>query len=200
MAVSKNKVIEGKFKGKGLFAKRNRAYIIIKLPPSAPLFGTQKYVFLDSNTVEWYQRVSGSFGSNIVLIIFKDGNKSLIDIDERIYEALKSGCMYNIKFDDNINDYYGFDIHKEIKCPHCKNVAYGAVGEKCPFCRRLYSMPAKNWRIRDWIGVPLLLIFYPAGLIWMWVNRSYYLKSRIYITIACAIFTLLGFWMGAFEV
>ncbi len=69
MAVSKNKVIEGKFKGKGLFAKRNRAYIIIKLPPSAPLFGTQKYVFLDSNTVEWYQRVSGSFGSNIVLII-----------------------------------------------------------------------------------------------------------------------------------
>ncbi len=108
--------------------------------------------------------------------------------------------MYNIKFDDNINDYYGFDIHKEIKCPHCKNVAYGAVGEKCPFCRRLYSMPAKNWRIRDWIGVPLLLIFYPAGLIWMWVNRSYYLKSRIYITIACAIFTLLGFWMGAFEV
>lgn len=225
MAVASNKVIEGEFKVKHLYCKKNRAYIIIKLPPSAPLFGTQKSVFLDSNTVASYRRVdsssdvslasamvrgavgeavagdiggiagamtAGSSSSNIVLITFKDGKKSLINIDDRVYDSLKRGCSYNINFDDKPSNQVDFNLYKEIKCPHCKNVAYGAVGERCPFCNREYSMPAKSWRIRDIIGVPLLIIFYPAGLIWMWINRSYYLKTRIIITIICAIITIIG--------
>lgn len=229
MAVASNKVIEGEFKGKNLFCKKNRAYIVIKLPPSAPLFGTQKSVFLDSNTVASYRRVdsssdvslasamvrgavgeavagdiggiagamtAGSYSSNIVLITFKDGKKSLINIDDRVYDSLKRGCSYNINFDDTPINQVDFNLFKEIKCPHCKNVAYGAVGERCPFCNREYNMPAKEFRAIDKITIPLLILFFPVGLIMMWVNKSFYLRTRVILSIVFLLLFTLVMYSG----
>lgn len=221
MAVASNKVIDGEYKGKYVFYLTNKVFIAVKTPVlgSKKRVFLDSSTVANYQIVDYSSDVSlasamarGAMGKmaagnvggiagamtakmhgvNIVLITFKDGKKSLIEIDNYTYEGLKKCCMYNIRIDDNINNYNNFDIHKEIKCPHCKNIAYGAVDEKCPFCNRLYTMSAKSWRIRDIIGVPLLLIFYPAGLIWMWINRSYYLKTRIIITIVCVIITVLG--------
>lgn len=115
MAVAKSKVIEGEFKDKWVFCFGKKPFIKIKVPATAPLFGVQKKVFLDSNTVSNYQildstsdvsftstmvrgavgqAVAGNVGgiagamtatgysSNIILITFKDGKKSLIDVND----------------------------------------------------------------------------------------------------------------------
>lgn len=221
MAVADNKIMAGEFKGKYVFYLWNKASIYVKTPligSKKRVFlnshTVAKYELVDyssdvSMTSAMARGAMGkmaagdiggiagamtakSHGVNIVLITFYDGKKSLVAIDNFTYEGLKECCQYNVRLDESIVNYNNFDIHKEIKCPHCKNIAYGAVDEKCPFCNRLYTMSAKSWRIRDIIGVPLLLIFYPAGLIWMWINRSYYLKTRIIITIVCVIITVLG--------
>lgn len=116
-----------------------------------------------------------------------------------ICDALKRECKYNINFDNNANNNYDFDIHKEIKCPHCKNVVYGAVGDKCPFCNRLYSMPEREHKKVDKIIIPLLIFCFPVGLILMWVNKSFYLKTRIILTIIFGIIFALAMCVGTSE-
>ncbi len=221
MAVASNKVIEGEFKGKTVLSMWNKVSIIVKngvFSQRKELLldknTVESYELIDySSDLSMTsamarsavgQAVAGDVGGiagamtakvhskNIVLITYRDGKKSLIEIDNGIYEVLKKNCMYNSYLNNDTVAEDGFSIYKEIVCPHCKNVVFGYADEKCPFCKRAYSMPKKVWRKRDIIGVPLLIIFYPAGLIWMWINKSYYLKTRIIITIICAIITIIG--------
>lgn len=208
MAVADNKIMAGEFKGKYVFYLWNKASIYVKTPligSKKRVFlnshTVAKYELVDyssdvSMTSAMARGAMGkmaagdiggiagamtakSHGVNIVLITFYDGKKSLVAIDNFTYEGLKECCQYNVRLDESIVNYNNFDIHKEIKCPHCKNIAYGAVDEKCPFCKRLYSMPSKELKIIDKITVPLLILIYPVGVIMMWLNKSYYKVIKI---------------------
>lgn len=221
MASAGNKVIDGEFKGmyisnlwgrvsicldSGLFKKPNRIELDYNTVARYQLIDQSSDVSMTSALARSAvgQAVAGDAGGiagamtakvrgvNIVLITYRDGRKSLIEIDDLRYELLKQNCKYNIKLNNDESQYNNFDIYKEIKCPHCGSIAHGYAEEKCPICKRLYSMPKKEWRTIDKITIPLLIFIYPVGLIMMWVNKSYYLRTRVVITILCAIVTIVA--------
>lgn len=226
MARASSKVIEGEFKGKYVFYLYNNVFIVIQKRPligSMRRLFLNSSTIANYELVDYSSDVSlasamarGAMGKmaagdiggiagamtaknhgvNIVLITFKDGKKSLIEIDDRTYEGLKKCCLYNVKFDDSVVNHNDFDIHREIKCPHCKNIAYGAVEEKCPFCGRLYSIQSKELQTIDKIIMPLLILIYPVGLIMMWLNKSYYKDTRIKFTIIFGILFIIIMLIG----
>ena len=92
-----NMVIDGEYKGKllGCFADRG-IYIVT---------GLFKTLYLNKDNVEKYELVDeqkygvGTDGQGVyaVLINFKDGKKSLIEIDGEYFSTLKRSLMYNVK-------------------------------------------------------------------------------------------------------
>lgn len=220
MASAGNKVIDGEFKDRLIFYDGNGAHIDLRESNFGKLKSlylnqntVARYELVDqSSDVSMASALTRSAvgkaiagdagglagavtakvkGIHVVLITYKNGKKSLIEIDDTRYELLKKKCNYNVDLSDNINN-ENFDLYKEFECPHCKSVVCGYADEKCPVCKRLYSMPKKEWRTIDKITIPLLIFIYPVGLIMMWVNKSYYLRTRVVITILCAIVTIVG--------
>lgn len=226
MARASNRVIEGEFKGKyivyvfgrvsitvknAIFGQRKDVYLDYNTVANYQLIDHSSDVSMTSALARSLvgQAVAGDAGglagavtakvhdTNIVLITYRDGKKSLIEIDRYAYELLKDNCRYNIDFNNKTHKYDNFDIHKEIKCPHCKNIAYGAVGEKCLSCLKPYNMPKKEWRTIDIITIPILIFCFPIGLIMMWVNKSYYPNTRVIVTILCGILFIVALCIGA---
>lgn len=225
MASAKNKVIDGEFKGKYIlydgsgvhvdlresnFGKIKALYLNSNTVSSYQVVDQNSDVSMTSALARSVvgQAVAGNAGGiagamtakvkgvNIVLVTFKNGKKSLMEIDDTRFERLKEKCNYNINLNDN-EDNSTFDLYKEFECPHCKSVVYAYADEKCAICKRPYSMPKKEWRKIDIITIPILIFLYPVGLIMMWVNKSYYLRTRVTITILCAIVTIIGIYINA---
>ncbi len=92
-----NMVIDGEYKGKllGCFADRG-IYIVT---------GLFKTLYLNKDNVENYELVDeqmygvGTDGQGIyaILIKFKDGKKSLIEVDGEYFSILKRSFMYNVE-------------------------------------------------------------------------------------------------------
>lgn len=225
MAVAGNKVLDGEFKGmyisnlwgrvsicldSGLFKKPNRIELDYNTVARYQLIDQSSDVSMTSALARSAvgQAVAGDAGGiagamtakvhgvNIVLITYRDGRKSLIEIDDLRYELLKQNCKYNIKLNNDEFQYKNFDIYKEIKCPHCGSIVHGYAEEKCPICKRLYSMPKKEWRTIDIITIPILIFCFPIGLIMMWVNKSYYPNTRVIVTILCGILFIAAICIG----
>lgn len=79
--MAKNQVIAGDYQNKAVLGARGAVSIIV---------GFGKMVNLDQTTVESYEHKSEDQkkGTHIVSIEFKDGKKSLIEIDGNVYKAL----------------------------------------------------------------------------------------------------------------
>ncbi len=133
-------------------------------------------------------------GTNIVLITYRDGRQSLLEISDMTYDFLKRSCRYKKKYKDN--NYAGFDIRKQIVCPHCGSITYGYAGEKCFICFKEYSEPKKKWRVIDYATVPFLIFLFPVGLAMMWINKSYYLRTRIQVSVLWGIMIILSLYIG----
>ncbi len=134
--------------------------------------------------------------TNVVLITYRDGRKSLIEIDELSLDTLKRNCKYNINIDGKSSIDNNFDIHKEIKCPHCGTVVLGAADENCPVCKRSYSIPKKKWRGIDIAIIFFLIIFPPIGIAMMWINKSFYDNTRVKLTIIFTVFFVFVMYWG----
>ena len=225
MGRASNMVIDGEFKGKSIvcvygrvsivvknaiFGKRKDVYLDYNTVASYQLIDQSSDVSMTSALTRGIvgQAIAGDAGgfagamsakvydTNIVLIVYRDGRKSLIEIDKTAYECLKKNCKYNINFEESLHKYDKFNIYKEIVCPHCGNIAYGAVGEKCMSCRKPYDMQKKEWRKIDVITIPFLIFFFPAGLAMMWINKSYYFRTRVTITIIWGIMLIVSLYVG----
>lgn len=183
MAIKESGVIDGEFKGMNVYCVFDKVFIEMK---RRPVIGPMRRLYLDQLTVANYQLISYTSDISttpiVVLITFRNGKQSLIKINSIAFEFLKKNCMYNVRLNGNAYD-SSFDEHREIKCPHCKNIAYGAVGEKCVYCKRPFSMPAKELKIRDRLIVVMLAVFYPIGVVLLWQNDSYYKDTKIKLTI-----------------
>lgn len=225
MSSARNKVIDGEFKGRYVFCFFNKVYIEVKMRPvigsmrrlfldqlTVASYQLVNYSSDISMTSAMARGVMGSMaagdaggiagamtarrdGVNVVLITFKSGRKSLIEINDIAFEFLEKNCMYNVRLNGNTYD-SSFDEHREIKCPHCKNIAYGAVGEKCPYCKRPFSMPAKELKTSDKLVVVMLAVFYPIGVVLLWLNDSYYKDTKIKFTIIFAIWFISVWYVG----
>ena len=225
MGRARNKVIDGEFKGKyivcifgnvsivvknAIFGKRKDLYLDYNTVANYCLIDHSSDVSMSSALTRSIagQAIAGDIGglagamsakvhdTNIVLITYRDGRKSLIEIDRVAYDCLKENCKYNINLEKNLHKYDKFDIYKEIVCPHCGNVAYGAVEEKCKSCHYSYDMPKNEWEKIDYITVLLLIFFFPVGLVMMWKNKSYYLRTRIIVSVIWGIMVLLSLIIG----
>ncbi len=225
MGRARNKVIDGEFKGKIIICACGSAYIVVndsfrgKRKYVYLDYNTvANYKLIDQSSEVSRasaltrsiagQVIAGDAGglagamsakvhdTNIVLITYRDNRRSLIEINETVYKCLKNKCKYNINIEKKPHKDDNFNIYKEIVCPHCGNIEYGAVDEKCKFCRRPYSMPKKEWRKIDIITIPFLIFLFPVGLVMMWVNESYYLKTRIQISVLWGIMIIFSLYVG----
>lgn len=330
-------VIDGRFKGKKIGENSRCIYIVIDKPGLID----SKRLYLNYETVESYRLinrdeyvsedfVANTYGSgnkwttgkiirnvkysDTVLVIFKDGSRSLILIDGDKYSLLKASCKYNLRFKEDIVMPGPFNINKENKCPHCEQIFYGSV-LYCPKCGKLLCKPPKfkiikkrhkrifwvlyfiimvvlwdkplleatwgdllcpsiaiiimiyavyrmikslvegriaanednseairkfieesrresnavntdevqksrkwnfnkrkkenntvnideagklrKWNAIDTITVIMIIIFFPAGLLYMWINKAFSLKTRETLTIIFAILIALGFYMDS---
>ncbi len=225
MGRASNIVIDGEFKGKSIVCVYGRVCIVVKnavlgkrkdvyldynTVASYRLIDQSSDVSMTSALTRSIvgQAIAGDAGglagamsakvhdTDVVFITYRDGRKSLIEIDKTAYECLKKNCKYNINLEENPHKYDNFNIHKEIVCPHCGNVAYGAVGKKCKSCQRPYDMPKKEWRKIDVITIPLLIFLFPVGLVVMWVNKSYYFRTRVMVTVFWGIMLIISLYVG----
>lgn len=121
-AKARNRVIEGEYKGKAVGYTSLRFYIMLGIFKSIDLTteNVESYQLVDEQTFsagagEGLARglVGGAIAGGIgalagvmtapendiyaVIINFKDGKKSLIEMDGKYYSVLKKNLMYNVK-------------------------------------------------------------------------------------------------------
>ncbi len=119
---ARNLVIEGEYKGKGVGCSAGEIYIVPKIFKMIQLNceSVESYQLVDEKTFSAGagtslargiigNAIAGNAGAlagiasapqndvYIVLINFKDGKKSLIEIDGKHFEILKQNLMYNLK-------------------------------------------------------------------------------------------------------
>ena len=87
---AKNRVISGDYAGKQIVGGG--------ISQAGIVMGIVKKIFLNSTTVESYEVLGGVAGAVSkngyqVKIIFKDGKKSLLEVDEKIYKAIVQACF-----------------------------------------------------------------------------------------------------------
>ena len=87
---ARNRVIEGDYEGKAVGIASLEFYILL---------GIFKSIYLNNDNVESYQVVGEQIKEDTyaVLINFKDGKKSLIEMDGKHFSVLKKNLMYNVK-------------------------------------------------------------------------------------------------------
>ena len=119
---ARNIVIEGEYKGKGIACTAIRIFIVPKVFKTIDLNceSVESYQLVDEKTFSGGagaavarglvgNAIAGGIGAlagvastpqndvYIVLINFKDGKKSLIEIDGKHFDILKQSLMYNVK-------------------------------------------------------------------------------------------------------
>ena len=88
---AKNRVISGDYAGKQIVGGG--------ISQAGFVMGIVKKIFLNSTTVESYEVFGGIAGAISskngyqVSVQFKDGKKSLLEVDETIYKAIVQGCF-----------------------------------------------------------------------------------------------------------
>ena len=88
---AKNRVISGDYAGKQIVGGG--------IAQAGIVIGIVKKIFLNNTTVENYEVLGGLAGAISskndyqVSVQFKDGKKSLLEVDENIYKAIVQGCF-----------------------------------------------------------------------------------------------------------
>lgn len=88
---AKNRVISGDYAGKQIVGGG--------IAQAGIVIGIVKKIFLNNTTVESYEVLGGLAGAISskngyqVSVQFKDGKKSLLEVDENIYKAIVQGCF-----------------------------------------------------------------------------------------------------------
>lgn len=124
---AKNKVVEGEYKGKSIISSLGNVSIVIGFTKSFPLDSTTiaAYELLSgdkkvSATSAVGRGALGGFllgpvgllaaasakkkGVYLIAVNFKDGNSSLLEVDEKIYQALLKKLAFIKNNNDNSND------------------------------------------------------------------------------------------------